>query len=69
MNPEVERLLGVSNDVHAYPTGKAFIPFYYGTDRTRYEVRYPGQGSVSYTGGSWGGGRGVLMMINYDPKM
>lgn len=67
--PEVERLLGVSQDVHAYPTGKAFIPFYYGTDSTRYEVRYRGQGSVSYTGGSWGGGRGVLMMINYDPKM
>lgn len=67
--PEVERLLGVSNDVHAYPTGKAFIPFYFGSDSTRYEVRYRGQGSVSYTGGSWGGGRGVLMMINYDPKM
>lgn len=67
--PEVERILGVSHDVHAYPTGKAFIPFYYGTDRYRYEVRYPGQGSVSYTGGSWGGGRGVVMMINYDPKM
>lgn len=66
--PEVERLLGVSNNVHAYPTAKAWIPFYYGTDRTRYEVSYPGQGSVSYTGGSWGGGRGVLMMINYDPK-
>ncbi|KAB2919737.1 MAG: hypothetical protein F9K30_16985 [Dechloromonas sp.] len=64
--PEVERLLGVSHNVHAYPTAKAWIPFYYGTDRTRYEVRYPGQGSVSYTGGSWGGGRGVLMMINYD---
>lgn len=66
--PEVESILGVSHDVHAYPTGKAFIPFYYGTDRTRYEVRYPNQGSVSYTGGSWGGGRGVLMMINYEPK-
>ncbi|PKO30384.1 MAG: hypothetical protein CVU34_19450 [Betaproteobacteria bacterium HGW-Betaproteobacteria-7] len=66
--PEVEKLLGVSHNVHAYPTAKAWIPFYYGTDRTRYEVRYPGQGSVSYTGGSWGGGRGVLMMINYDTK-
>lgn len=66
--PEVERLLGVSHNVHAYPTAKAWIPFYYGTDRTRYEVRYPGQGSVSYTGGSWGGGQGVMMMINYDPK-
>lgn len=66
--PEVERLLGVSHQVHAYPTAKAWIPFYYGTDRYRYEVTYPGQGSVSYTGGSWGGGQGVVMMINYDPK-
>jgi len=66
--PEVERILGVSHLVTAYPTAKAFIPFYFGTDRTRYEVRYPGQGSVSYTGGSWGGGQGVVMMINYDPK-
>jgi len=68
--PEVERILGgSSNDVRHMPTGKAFIPFYYGTDRYRYEVVYRGQGSVSYTGGSWGGGRGVLMMINYDPSM
>ena len=67
--PEIERILGVSHLVTAYPTAKAFIPFYYGTDRTRYEVRYPGQGSVSYTGGSWGGGQGVVMMINYDPTI
>jgi len=68
--PEVERILGgSSNDVRHTPTGKAFIPFYYGTDRYRYEVVYRGQGSVPYTGGSWGGGRGVLMMINYDPSM
>ncbi|MBS1161405.1 MAG: hypothetical protein H6R15_3824 [Proteobacteria bacterium] len=68
--PEVERILGgSSNDVRTMPTGKAFIPFYFGTDRYRYEVVYHGQGSVSYTGGSWGGGRGILMMINYDPKM
>ena len=68
--PEVERILGgTSNDVRTMPTGKAFIPFYYGTDRFRYEVVYHGQGSVSYTGGSWGGGRGVLMMINYDPSI
>ena len=68
--PEVERILGgTSHDVRVMPTGKAFIPFYYGTDRHRYEVVYRGQGSVSYTGGSWGGGRGVLMMINYDPNI
>ena len=67
--PEVERILGVSHEVRHTPTGKAFIPFYYGTDRFRYEVVYRGQGSVSYTGGSWGAGRGVMMMINYDPNI
>jgi len=65
---EVERILGVSHNVRAYVTGKAFIPFYFGSDRHRYEVVYPGQGSVAYTGGSFGG-RGVLMMINFDAKI
>jgi hypothetical protein len=70
MQAEVERILGgTSMDIRTHPTGKAFIPFYFGTDRYRYEVVYRGQGSVSYTGGSWGGGQGVLMMINYDPNI
>lgn len=66
---EVERILGTSHEVRTMPTAKAFIPFYYGTDRHRYEVVYRGQGSVSYTGGGIGGGRGILMMINYDSKI
>lgn len=66
---EVERILGVTPNIRAYVTGKAFIPFYYGTDRHRYEAVYAGQGSVAYTGGSFGGGQGVLMMINYDSKI
>lgn len=65
---EVERILGVTPNIRAYVTGKAFIPFYYGTDSHRYEAVYAGQGSVAYTGGGMGGGQGVLMMINYDPK-
>lgn len=68
--PQVERILGgTSAEVRTHPTAKAFIPFYFGTDRFRYEVVYRGQGSVSYTGGSWGSGSGVLMMINYDPNI
>lgn len=66
---EVERIIGVSRNVRAYVTGKAFIPFYFGSDSHRYEVVYPGQGSVAYTGGSFGGGMGVLMMINFDAKI
>ena len=66
---EVERIIGTSHYVRAYVTGKAFIPFYFGSDRHRYEVVYPGQGSVAYTGGSFGGGTGVLMMINFDARI
>ena len=66
---EVERILGVTSNICGYVTAKAFIPFYYGTDSHRYEAVYAGQGSVAYTGGGMGGGQGVLMMINYDPKV
>lgn len=66
---EVERILGATSNIRGYVTAKAFIPFYFGTDSHRYEAVYVGQGSVAYTGGSWGGGQGVLMMINYDPKI
>lgn len=66
---EVERILGVTPNIRAYVTAKAFIPFYYGTDSHRYEAVYAGQGSVAYTGGGMGGGQGVLMMINFDPKI
>lgn len=66
---EVERILGISHEVRAHPTAKAFIPFYFGSDSSRYEIVYRGQGSVSYTGGGIGGGRGILMMINYDSKI
>ncbi len=66
---EVERILGVTPNIRAYVTAKAWIPFYFGGDSHRYEAVYAGQGSVAYTGGSWGGGQGILMMINFDPKI
>jgi hypothetical protein len=66
---EVERILGVTSNIRAYVTAKAWIPFYFGNDAHRYEAVYPGQGSVAYTGGGMGGGQGTLMMINYDPKI
>lgn len=66
---EVERILGTTPNIRAYVTAKAWIPFYFGGDSHRYEAVYAGQGSVAYTGGSFGGGQGILMMINYDPKI
>lgn len=66
---EVERILGVTSNIRAYVTAKAWIPFYFGGDSHRYEAVYAGQGSVAFTGGSFGGGQGILMMINFDPKI
>lgn len=63
---EVESKIGQGSDMRTYMTGKAWIPFYFGTDGHRFEIFYKGQGSLIYTGGGVGGGRGVLVGINHD---
>jgi hypothetical protein len=49
---EVMDMLGRPTDEGSYITGKAFIPFYYGSDRYRYELVYKGQGRLIFAGGS-----------------
>ncbi|QDF98254.1 hypothetical protein CJ010_17780 [Azoarcus sp. DD4] len=63
---EVEDKIGRPSDMKAYMTGKAWIPFYFGTDGHRFETFYKGQGTLIYTGGGIAGGRGVLVGINHD---
>lgn len=67
---EVERILGgTSHDIRVMPTGKAFIPFYYGGDRYRHELVYKGQGRLIFAGGNgWrgGGGSGNLIWIIHN---
>lgn len=65
---EVEATIGRPNDYRSYVTGKAFNPFYFGSDAARVEWIYRGYGSVAFDAGRWGGG-GVVMMINHDPKI
>ncbi len=61
---EVMRILGPPDDSHAYITGKAFIPWYYGPDRTRFAAYYRGKGRVIFMGGNaWGGGRGKVVGV------
>ena len=43
-------LIGAPTDQAVYMTGKAFIPFYFGTDAARMEYRYKGQGVITFTG-------------------
>lgn len=62
---QVTDLVGQPNDQGAYVTGKAFIPFYFGSDRHRYEMAYKGQGRLVFAGDSMGT-NGHLIWIIYN---
>jgi hypothetical protein len=47
-------LVGQPTDQGVYMTGKAWIPFYFGSDRHRYEMAFKGQGRLIFAGGSMG---------------
>ncbi len=49
---QVLGILGQPSDQGAHPTGKAWIPFYFGSDRYRYEVVYKGQGRLLFASGA-----------------
>ena len=49
---QVMDLVGQPTDQGAYITGKAFIPFFWGSDRYRYELVYKGQGRLIFAGSS-----------------
>ena len=51
---QVVNLIGQPSDQGAYVTGKAWIPFYFGSDRHRYEMVYKSQGRLIFAGGSLG---------------
>lgn len=54
---QVINLIGQPSDQGSYVTGKAFIPFYFGSDRSRYEAVYKGQGRLIFaTSAGWGWG-------------
>jgi hypothetical protein len=47
---EVYSTVGNPTDQGAYVTGKAWIPFYFGSDRYRYEAAYKGMGRLIFAG-------------------
>jgi hypothetical protein len=51
---EVSEIVGQPTDQGVYMTGKAWIPFYMGADRHRFEMTYKGQGRLIFAGGSIG---------------
>lgn len=63
---EVTDLLGKATDEGGYVTGKAFIPFYFGSDRLRYEMVYKGEGRLILAQGSMGGSQAFLIWIIHN---
>lgn len=51
---QVIDLIGQPTDQGAYITGKAFIPFYFGSDRYRHEMVFKGRGRLIFAGGGIG---------------
>lgn len=49
---QVLDIVGQPTDQGAYITGKAFIPFFWGSDRYRHELAYKGQGRLIFAGSS-----------------
>jgi hypothetical protein len=64
---EVADILGQPNDQEGYMTGKAFIPFYFGSDVSRLVHYYKGLGQIYFSGGGAFGGGGRVTEIVYDP--
>ncbi len=66
---QVTDIAGQPTDAGAYITGRAFIPFYFGSDRHRYEMVYKGQGRLIFAGGTLGNYTGGnLIWIIHNPN-
>ncbi|MDB5887557.1 MAG: hypothetical protein JWM03_429 [Rhodocyclales bacterium] len=66
---QVFDLIGQPSDQGAYVTGKAFIPFYFGGDRHRFEAVYKNTGRLIFAGGGigdWGSGHLIWIIHNHN---
>jgi hypothetical protein len=69
MRPEeVQKIAGAPTTIRPYITGKAFIPWYFGPDRTRTAYYYKGQGRVIFSGDGGLGTNSTVLQVEYDPS-
>jgi hypothetical protein len=61
---QVTDLIGEPTDQGGYVTGKAFIPFFFGSDAHRYEMAYKGQGRLVFAGERMGTGGNLIWIIH-----
>jgi len=64
---EVRELLGAPDNSNSYMTGKAWIPYNFGSgDKSRNDWMYKGQGRVVFTQNQWNGQLSVIEVL-YNP--
>lgn len=64
---DVRKLLGEPTSTKDYMTGKAWIPWYYGSDTSRQEWTYQGKGLITFSRNRYSGGLKVIK-VTYDPS-
>ncbi len=64
---EVISILGEPTSQQNYMTGKAWIPYYYGSDVSRLDYRYKGAGIVVF-GRNRYSGKTKVIRVDYDPN-
>jgi hypothetical protein len=64
---EVRRILGAADHVSGHTTGKAWIPFYWGSDTSRTEWFYEGVGRVVFSRNRYSGRlKAIRVLYNKD---
>jgi len=63
---QVRSILGAPDNTNGYMTGKAFIPYYYGTDTARTDWLYVGQGRIVFSRNRYTGNLKVIKVL-YNP--
>lgn len=58
---QVDDLIGEPTSTRLFPSGKGFIPYYYGPDTTRTGAFYRGLGRITFSGTD------KVVQIEYDP--
>ena len=64
---KVRSIMGSPDDSNAYMTGKAWIPYYYGSDTHRSDWLYEGQGRVVFSRNRYTGALKVIRVM-YNPN-
>ena len=60
---DVRKLLGEPDRADAYQTGKALIPFYFGSDEARTDWFYRGQGRIVFSRNRYTGALKVVKIL------